>query len=134
MDTIDERQIVIQPLDRSWYEQKVAALDMLRLDLVHPVVSGNKWYKLRLNIKHAIDNNLRHLVTFGGGYSNHLAATAYAAKMHGIKCTAIVRGNYDVLTPTLEQCKEQGMELIFVSQADYQKKHEPDWARDLVAH
>jgi 1-aminocyclopropane-1-carboxylate deaminase len=117
-----------------WYGQKVAALDMLRLDLVHPIVSGNKWYKLRLNMKHAIDGGFRSVVTFGGGYSNHLIATAHAARKFGLPSVGIVRGKYDVLTPTLEACKAEGMELIFVSQADYENKHEPKWARNLVAH
>jgi len=134
MDTIDESRVVVQPLMPEWYGQKVAALDMLRLDLVHPIVSGNKWYKLRLNMKHAIDGGFRSVVTFGGGYSNHLVATAHAAKKFGLPSVGIVRGKYDVLTPTLEACRAEGMELIFVSQADYENKHEPKWARNLVAH
>lgn len=134
MDTIDESRVIIQPLNTGWYGQKVAALDMLRLDLVHPIVSGNKWYKLRLNMKHVIDSGFKTIVTFGGGYSNHLIATAVTAKMFGIPCAGIVRGKYDVLTPTLEGCKTAGMELIFVSQEDYNNKHEPEWVSNLAAH
>ena len=134
MDTIDESRVIIQPLNPEWYQQKVAALDMLRLDLVHPVVSGNKWYKLRLNMQHAIDGGFKAILTFGGGYSNHLIATAVTAKKFGIASVGIVRGKYDILTPTLEACKTEGMELIFVSQEDYNNKHEPEWARNLAAH
>ena len=134
MDTIDESRVIIQPLNKEWYQHKVAGIDMLRLDLLHPVVSGNKWYKLRLNIKHALESGYKNIVTFGGGFSNHLVATAYAAKLFGIKATGIVRGKYDVLTPSLLQCKAEGMELIFVSQEDYKNKHEPEWAEKLVAN
>lgn len=134
MDTIDESRVIVQPLEREWYQQKVAALDMLRLDLVHHVISGNKWYKLRLNMRHAIDGGYKTIVTFGGGFSNHLIATAYTAKKFGIPSVGIVRGKYDVLTPTLKACREEGMELIFVSQEDYNNKHEPAWAENLVAH
>jgi len=107
---------------------------MLRLDLVHPIVSGNKWYKLRLNMKHAIERGFKTIVTFGGGYSNHLIATAFAAKKFGFPSVGIVRGKYDVLTPTLQACKDEGMELIFVSQDDYNNKDEPKWARKLAVH
>ena len=134
MDTIEESRVIIQPLNKEWYQHKVADVDMLRLDLLHPIVSGNKWYKLRLNIKHALENGYKSIVTFGGGFSNHLVATAYAAKLFGIKATGIVRGKYDILTPSLLQCKEEGMELIFVSQEDYKNKHEPEWAEKLVAN
>jgi len=134
MGIIDESHVTIQPLKNEWYNDKVAAVDMLRLDLVHPVVSGNKWYKLRLNMKHALESGFKSIVTFGGGYSNHLIATAFTAKMFGLKSAGIVRGKYPVLTPTLRACEEQGMELIFVSQEDYENKHEPEWAQSLVAH
>jgi 1-aminocyclopropane-1-carboxylate deaminase len=134
MDIIDERLAVIQPISKFWYQNKVAALDMLRLDLLHPVVSGNKWFKLRLNIAHALDHGFKTIVTTGGGYSNHLIATAFAAKKFGIRSVGIVRGKYDLLTPTLKACAEEGMELIFVTQEDYKNKHEPEWAKNIVAH
>jgi len=134
MDIIDERLAVIQPLSKFWYQKKVAEMDMLRLDLLHPVVSGNKWFKLRLNLSHALDNGFKTIVTTGGGYSNHLIATAFTAKKFGIKCVGIVRGKYDVLTPTLAACKAEGMELIFMTQEDYKNRHEPEWAKDIVAH
>ncbi len=134
MDIIDESRVITQPITEEWYRRKVAGMDMLRLDLLHPVVSGNKWYKLRLNIKHALEGGFKTLVTFGGGYSNHLVATACTAKIFGINAIGIVRGKYDILTPSLVQCKDAGMELIFVSQEDYKNKHEPEWAQKLVAH
>jgi 1-aminocyclopropane-1-carboxylate deaminase/D-cysteine desulfhydrase-like pyridoxal-dependent ACC family enzyme len=134
MATIDDRLAKIQQIPKFWHQNKVAALDMLRLDLLHPVVSGNKWYKLRLNLKHAAESGYKTIVTTGGGYSNHLVASAFAAKMFGIKAIGVVRGKYSVLTPTLEACRGYGMELIFVTQEDYKKRHEPKWASNLVSH
>lgn len=134
MVTIDERRVVVQPLSKFWHLKKVETVDMLRLDLIHPVVSGNKWFKLRLNMKHALEQKYKTIVTFGGGYSNHLVATAYAAKHFGLASVGIVRGRYDVLTPTLRDCQAYGMELIFITQDDYKNKHQPGWAEELVRH
>jgi len=102
--------------------------------LLHPVVSGNKWYKLRLNLAHAADNGYKTIVTFGGGYSNHLVATAFAAHKFGLQSVGIVRGRHDRLTPTLEACQAYGMVLQFVTHEDYSLKHQPGWAEELVAH
>ncbi len=134
MDIIDERLAVIQPLNKFWYQKKVTALDMLRLDRIHPVISGNKWFKLRLNMKYATEHNFKTIVTFGGGFSNHLIATAFTARKFGLASVGIVRGKYDRLTPTLKACRDEGMELIFVTKEDYKDRHEPDWANELVRH
>lgn len=133
MDITHEDKVVIQPISPPWYSHKVAALDMLRLDLVHPVVSGNKWYKLRLNIMYAQDHGFKTILTFGGGFSNHLIATAYTAKKAGLGCVGIVRGKYPVLTPTLQHCIEEGMQLIFVTKEDYNRQGEPEWEQQLAA-
>jgi 1-aminocyclopropane-1-carboxylate deaminase len=133
MGIIDESMVVVQPVKQVGAAMHLAKFDMLRLDLLHPVISGNKWYKLRLNIQHAQDAGYKTIITPGGGYSNHLAATAYAAKAFGLKAIGVVRGRYDVLTPTLQQCVADGMELIFVTQEDYAGRHQPDWAQKLVS-
>lgn len=134
MDIMHEDKVTIQPLAPDWYSHKVAALDVLRLDLVHPVVSGNKWYKLRLNIMYAQDHGFKAIVTFGGGYSNHLIATAYTAKKAGLHSIGIVRGKYPVLTPTLQQCADEGMQLIFVTKEDYEQQDNPEYVKQLAAH
>lgn len=91
------------------------ACSVARLDLLHPVVSGNKWFKLT----HYLSLGLP-VVTFGGPYSNHLVATAHACRERGIPCTGIVRGEEPaVLSPTLEDCLAFGMSLRFVSRASY---------------
>ncbi len=134
MGIMDERLAVIQPIGKFWHKGKVAALDMLRLDLLHPVISGNKWYKLRLNLAYAQDHGRKTVVTFGGSYSNHLVATACAAQRFGLKPVGVVRGQPDMITPTLLQCRDYGMELLFVGREDYANRHQPEWAANLVAH
>ena len=133
MDTIDENLAVIQPLNPNWNYNKVAALDMLRLDVLHPIISGNKWYKLRLNIQYAQQHGCKTIVTFGGGFSNHLIATAHAAKSAALLSVGIIRGKYDQLTPTLIGCQDEGMELIFVTKQDYNLKDDSAWISQLTA-
>ncbi len=98
-----------------------ASIRLLRLDKLHPVVSGNKWFKLRYHIADAIAQGRRSLLTFGGGYSNHLVATAYAAQLAGLRSIGVVRGSYEhaELTPTLRACAAYGMKLVPVSKAAY---------------
>ncbi|WP_158618242.1 1-aminocyclopropane-1-carboxylate deaminase/D-cysteine desulfhydrase [Chitinophaga lutea] len=92
---------------------------MLRLDRLHPVVSGNKWFKLKYNLLAATG---RPVVTFGGAYSNHLVATAAACREQGIACTGVVRGEQPAVPGhTLQQAGEMGMQLVFVSRDDYRR-------------
>jgi 1-aminocyclopropane-1-carboxylate deaminase len=95
-------------------------LYILRLDQVHPVISGNKLFKLHYFLKEAVESDHRHIVTLGGAYSNHLVASAFAASALGLKTTGIVRGEKPAkLSPTLEQCIAYGMDLHFVSRSDF---------------
>lgn len=93
---------------------------LLRLDLLHPVVSGNKIFKLKFYIEKAKNENKTTLLTLGGSHSNHLVATAYAAKSYGFKSIGIVRGE-ETKKPstTLLECIEYGMELIYVSRSAF---------------
>ncbi|WP_295711196.1 pyridoxal-phosphate dependent enzyme [Mucilaginibacter sp.] len=92
-----------------------------RDDLIHPMISGNKWRKLKYLLKNAQDKQKNHLVTFGGAYSNHLLATAAAAAKFGFKATGIVRGE-EVKNDTLFLCKLHGMQLIFTDRDSYRDK------------
>jgi 1-aminocyclopropane-1-carboxylate deaminase len=133
MDIIHETRVQIQSLDSQWFCDSVEAVDMLRLDLLHPVISGNKWYKLKENIRFAIENGYETVLTFGGAYSNHLIATAAAAKMYGLNAIGIVRGTYAAtsLTPTLQSCRDYGMELAFLSREDYERKTNVGFLADI---
>lgn len=92
-----------------------------RDDLIHPIISGNKWRKLKYILLKAQAENKTRLVTFGGAYSNHLLATAAAAAKFGFKATGIVRGEA-VNNDTLFLCKLHGMELIFTDRDSYRDK------------
>lgn len=109
------------------------SLTMKREDLLHPHISGNKFRKLKYNIIFAKENGFGKLLTFGGAYSNHIAATAAAGQEYGIKTIGIIRGDElaGASNPTLDFAKSCGMELHFVSREDYRRKDEPGFIRNL---
>jgi 1-aminocyclopropane-1-carboxylate deaminase len=92
-----------------------------RDDLIHPIISGNKWRKLKYSLKEARAQSKTHLVTFGGAYSNHLLATSAAAAKFGFKSTGFVRGE-EVNNDTLFLCRLHGMNLIFTNRQSYRDK------------
>ncbi len=103
-------------------EQRKVELSILRLDQIHPAVSGNKLFKLKYFLNAARESTNKTIITFGGTYSNHLAATAFACKAEGLKSIGFVRGEEpDTLSSTLLFCKENGMQLHFISRFDYKK-------------
>lgn len=94
-----------------------------REDLNHPLVSGNKWWKLKYNLAEARTQNKKTLLTFGGAYSNHIYATAAAAAELGFKSIGIIRGEETLpLNSTLSFAKQQGMSLHYVSRELYRTK------------
>jgi 1-aminocyclopropane-1-carboxylate deaminase len=98
-------------------------VDVLRLDLIHPVISGNKWFKLKEYLKDAKILNKKIILTFGGAYSNHIVATAAAAKQNGFNSIGIIRGERPtILSHTLKDAMNLGMNLFFLSRNDYKKK------------
>jgi 1-aminocyclopropane-1-carboxylate deaminase len=95
---------------------------MKRDDLLHPIISGNKWRKLKFILDHALYSGADTIISMGGMYSNHLHALAYVGKALGLKTIAYVRGEEPVvLTPTLVDLSSWGMELRFISRTDYRK-------------
>lgn len=93
-----------------------------RDDLIHPIVSGNKYRKLKYIIREAVNTNARGIITFGGCFSNHIHAVAAYCAMEKIPSIGIIRGEADLNNPTLRFASSQGMELIFVSRSDYRQK------------
>jgi 1-aminocyclopropane-1-carboxylate deaminase len=111
---------ILTKIDDSLLEQYQIELWMKRDDLLHPVISGNKWRKLKYSLDHALTSGADTLISMGGAYSNHLHALAYVGKLLGLKTIGLVRGEQpEVLTPTLLDMKMWGMELKFVSRSDY---------------
>jgi 1-aminocyclopropane-1-carboxylate deaminase len=103
-----------------------------REDLNHPIVSGNKWWKLKYNLEEAKKKNAPAILTFGGAFSNHIFATAGAAHALGIRSIGVIRGEETLpLNKTLSFAKDYGMELLYVSRELYRKKTEPSFLQRL---
>lgn len=106
----------------SHYNTTGHTIDMLRLDLVHPVVSGNKWYKLSGYLQDALSKNAGQVASFGGPYSNHIVALAYVGKELGLQTIGYIRSNKDEpLTPSLEEALSYGMQLEFLGRTPFQE-------------
>ncbi|MEP0214063.1 MAG: pyridoxal-phosphate dependent enzyme [Cellulophaga sp.] len=115
--------------------EKKISLCIKREDTLHPFISGNKFRKLKYNLLHAKEIKATTLLTFGGAYSNHIAATAYAGKENGIKTVGIIRGEELVNkwqhNPTLAFAKENGMEFKFISREAYRQKNNSEFLTNL---
>jgi len=110
---------IIQLKDKLFAKTGVE-VSMLRLDEIHPVISGNKLFKLIYFLKEARECVNKPIATFGGAYSNHLAATAFACKQLNINSIGIVRGEKPKnLSHTLQFCLQHGMQLEFISRSLY---------------
>jgi len=104
------------------YSSSTIESSILRLDKLHPVVSGNKWFKLRYYIDEAISQSCSTLASFGGPYSNHLVALAYAANENNVKSIGYVRATKeDAITPSLLEAQTFGMQLEFVGRTHFQE-------------
>ena len=96
-------------------------LSVLRTDLIHPVISGNKWFKLQYYLADAINQGFKTVASFGGAYSNHIVALAAAAKLSGLKSIGIIRGEGGT-SPTLQEAQQWDMKLIPVSREAYRDR------------
>ena len=93
---------------------------MLRLDLLHPIVSGNKIFKLKHYLASAKNGTKKGILTFGGAFSNHLVAAAYAAKMNNLQSIGFVRGEKPKkLSHGLMDCISYGMQLEFINRESF---------------
>lgn len=106
-----------------------------REDLIHPFISGNKYRKLQYNLSKAKEENHATLLTFGGAYSNHIAAVAYAGKMCGFQTIGVIRGeelNSKInKNPTLTFAQQNGMQFVFESREEYRNRHEMEYIENL---
>ena len=119
------QHIVLPELEAKNYQ-----LFIKREDQIHPLVSGNKFRKLKYNLKEALDQKKTTLLTFGGAFSNHILATAIAGKSNGFKTIGIIRGDelgVDLektfaSNSTLRNASKHGMQFDFVSRETYRNK------------
>ena len=116
------------------FTQSGVRVESLRLDKIHPVVSGNKWFKLKEHLRIAVEEQHSGIVTFGGALSNHIVATAYAARQTGLPVTGIIRGgDTGPWSDALEAAAGYGMHLEFISRGEYRKKEEPEFLKRISA-
>jgi 1-aminocyclopropane-1-carboxylate deaminase len=103
-----------------------------RDDLIHPVISGNKWRKLKHNILAAKSTSKAGIISFGGAYSNHIHALAYACKLEGLRSIGIIRGEpHYANNATLSQAASFGMTFDFVSRKEYRERAEKVYLQQL---
>lgn len=115
-----------------WANQNGITLSVKRDDLLHPVISGNKWRKLKYALKAASKAKVQHIISFGGGFSNHLHALGYCCHHLGIQLTAIVRGDYSLNpTPMLLDLKNWQTNIQYVDRKTYQQRSELDYQQSL---
>jgi 1-aminocyclopropane-1-carboxylate deaminase len=111
------------------------SLFIRREDLIHPFISGNKFRKLKYNLVQAKVENQTTLLTFGGAFSNHIAATAFAGKEYGFKTIGVIRGDEleskILVNPTLSFAQECGMQFKFVTRDSYRHKTDVDFIENL---
>ncbi len=116
-------------------KEKQLALFVKREDLIHPLISGNKYRKLKYNILAAKEEGQHTLLTFGGAFSNHIAATAYAGKKYGLRTIGVIRGQELTASwkqnPTLAKAHEHGMEFRFVSRSQYKERSNTSYVEAL---
>ncbi|MEZ5507133.1 MAG: pyridoxal-phosphate dependent enzyme [Gammaproteobacteria bacterium] len=118
------RAPVIEPLAYAPWQTADVSVDVLPCDRVHPVISGNKWYKLKFNLVAAWQQDCNTLASFGGAWSNHLHALAYCANRLGMNSIGYVRGDeLDAdANPMLRDAQAWGMELRFLTREQYRNK------------
>ena len=115
-------------------EEKKINVFVKRDDLIHHIVSGNKWRKLKYNLEQADLQGKKQILTFGGAFSNHLIATATIGQLLGYKTIGVIRGEEPAeLSDTLIDCKKMGMKLLFVSRNEYKNKDDPDFIDSLAS-
>ena len=116
----------LQPLNVEWLQQAGIEAAVLRLDLIDPLISGNKWFKLTDHLRRARAAGADGLISLGGAHSNHLHALAAAGKRFGFATVGLLRG-HPQQTPTTLDLERFGMQLHWLGFAGYRARHEPDF-------
>jgi 1-aminocyclopropane-1-carboxylate deaminase len=124
----------LQVVDDDRLARRDVRLYLKRDDLIHSDVPGNKWRKLKYNLRCASDEGHRRLLTFGGAYSNHIRATAAAGYYCGFSTIGVIRGEEHLpLNPVLTDAARFGMHLTYMDRAAYRSKTSPEVGASLRA-
>lgn len=121
LTSADKHKVFIQKIN---FPNTESIINILRLDAIHPIVSGNKLFKLSLGVEDAIKNDCTTIATFGGAYSNHILATAYYCKEVGLNSVGIIRGeaSTNIKNETIKDAMAFGMHFHFISRQEYANK------------
>lgn len=122
----------VTQIDHPLFQKHQINVWVKRDDLIHPVISGNKWRKLKFNLMHANQQEYQGVLSFGGAYSNHIHALAYACKNNNLKSLAIIRGEEHYRNnSTLSQAISWGMNCHFVDRKTYKLRNNQNYLNEL---
>lgn len=127
----------LQKIENDFFKDKKIEVFIKRDDLIHPLISGNKWRKCFYLLEHLKKSGIKNVITFGGAYSNHIHAFSYAANELGLNAIGIIRGEeleQKPLNSTLSFAKDNNMKFLFVSREEYRKRDEKDYLEKLMKH
>lgn len=122
----------LQAIEHPLLNQKRIKLWVKRDDLIHPIVSGNKWRKLSANLKFCKTQGIKQVLSFGGAYSNHIHALAFAGQTMAIDTVGIIRGEPEYANNfTLSWARHWGMQLEFIDRSTYRLREQPEYLAQL---
>jgi 1-aminocyclopropane-1-carboxylate deaminase len=123
----------LQPLHHPLFNEYNVQVQIKRDDIIHPIISGNKWRKLKYNLQHIKNTpEFNGVLSFGGSYSNHIHALAFACFEQKTPCLGIIRGEVKYANNfTLSWAKYWGMKLHFVDRKTYRRRHDSDYLAEL---
>ena len=124
--------VPVHSVSPRWLEGTGIELDILRLDLLHPTISGNKWFKLKPHLQAAQKAGQGTVMSFGGAWSNHLHALAAAGKEFGFRTIGVIRGEQHTPSAMLQDAERWGMVLHYVCRSDYHRRYEAEYQQLLV--
>ncbi|MDG1732030.1 MAG: pyridoxal-phosphate dependent enzyme [Thalassotalea sp.] len=123
---------ILSAIDYPTFKTKKLKVFIKRDDLIHPIISGNKWRKLKHNLLQAKAENKNTIISFGGAFSNHIHALAYACKVNNLSCIGIIRGEQEYQNNfTLSWARHWGMQLKFVDRKTYKLRSDANYLKDL---
>ena len=132
MEVPDIGKITTDKVQDPFLQEKNIQFDVLRLDKIHPVISGNKWFKLKYHLDNFNAVNYNGILTFGGAWSNHIVATACACYLKKIKSIGIIRGEKPPhLSTTLLEASNYEMDLKFISRDRYAQKNSTEFLESV---
>lgn len=122
----------LQKITHPLFERHQLSVSIKRDDVIHPIISGNKWRKLKFNLRHARAHNYIGVISFGGSFSNHIHALAFACHQQGLKSIGIIRGEKEYASNfTLSMAQQWGMELHFVDRKSYRLRENKEYLAQL---